>query len=157
MRGRPRLTDEAAAQEAAKVINAAWALRYRPQGLPALGFTRREAAEDYVKRRRRGRVGELVGDAVRELFPAPDKAVTQDASLNLDGTPRRLILNHRVSRNQLAVSLVLDHGFSRNRAAQVAGVDPTNLKRSLEIAKTQREAAQVRVQALKTQVDDASQ
>lgn len=157
MRGRPRLTDEAAAQEAARIIRTAEALRYRKSALKGLGFATEGEAAAYVFKRRRGRVGELVGDAVRELFPAPDNAAMQDASLNLDGTPRRLILNHRVSRNQLAVSLVLDHGFSRNRAAQVAGVDPTNLKRSLEIAKTQREAAQVRVQALNTQVDDASQ
>ena len=130
MRGRPRLTDEAAAQEAARVINVAWALRYRPQGLPAFGFTRREAAEDYVKRRRRGRVGELVGDAVRELFPAENRV-------------------------QVAVSLVLDHGLTHYRAGVLAGADLTNIKRALDAGAAQREAAQARVQALNTQVTDA--
>ncbi len=157
MRGRPRMTEEAAAQEAAKIINVAWTLKYRPQALEALGFTREQAAKDYVLRRHRGRVGELVGDAVRELFPAQGEAAVQDAKLAIKGTTRTLALNHRVTRNQLAVSLVLDHGFPRNKAARFAGIDPTNLKRSLEVARAEREAAQERAHALNTQVTDAHQ
>lgn len=95
-----------------------------------MGFTRRGAAKDYVKRRRRGRVGELVGDAVRELSPAENRV-------------------------QVAVSLVLDHGLTHYRAGLLAGADLTNIKRALDAGAAQREAAQARVQALNTQVTDA--
>lgn len=130
MKGRPRLTDEAAAQEAARVINVAWTLRYRPTALQGLGFTTWGDAWAYIIKRRRGRVGELVGDAVRELFPAENRV-------------------------QVAVSLVLDHGLTHYRAGVLAGADLTNLKRALDAGATQREAAQARVQALNTQVTDA--
>lgn len=132
MKGRPRLTDEAAAQEAATVINVAVALRYRPTALQALGFATEVEAAAYVFKRRRGRVGELVGDAVRELFPAENRV-------------------------QVAVSLVLDHGLTHYRAGVLAGVDLTNLKRALGAGAAQREAAQARARALNTQVADANQ
>lgn len=134
MRGRPRLTDEAAAQEAARVINVAWALRYCPGALPGLGFTRVQAAEDYVKRRRRGRVGKFIGDAIRELAPAENRVGA-------------------------AVALVLDHGLTHYRAGQLTGADLTNIARGLDAGRAQweaqREAARARVQALNTQVTDA--
>lgn len=130
MKGRPRLTDEAAAQEAARVINVAWALRYRPTALQGLGFATLGDAWAYIIKRRRGRTGELVGDAVRELFPAENRV-------------------------QVAVSLVLDHGLTRYRAGVLAGADLTNIKRALDAGAAQREAAQARVQALNTQVTDA--
>lgn len=130
MSGRPRLTEEAAAAEAARVINVATALRYRPSALVGMGFNSEGEASRYVFKRRRGRVGELVGDAVRELFPAENRV-------------------------QVAVSLVLDHGLTHYRAGVLAGADLTNLKRALDAGATQREVAQARVQALNTQVTDA--
>ena len=126
------MTEEAAAQEAARVINVAWALKYRPQGLKALGFTRRQAAEDYVKRRRRGRVGELVGDTVRDLFPSENRV-------------------------QVAVSLVLDHELTRYRAAKMVDVDLTNLTRAMAAGAAQRKASRARMVALNTMVTDAPQ
>lgn len=94
MRGRPRTTEEAAAQEAARVINVALALRYRKSALKGLGFATEREAMTYVLKRHRGRVGELVGDAVRCIFPAG-------------------------GRVQVAVSLVLDHGLTHYRAGKL--------------------------------------
>ncbi len=141
MRGRPRLTDEAAAEEAARIIRTAEALRYRKSALKGLGFSTEGEAAAYVFKRRRGRVGELVGDAVRELFPAENLV-------------------------QVAVSLVLDHGLTPYRAAKLSeqlakkrgrgsGADLTNITRALNAGAAQRKAAQERGQALNTQVTDA--
>lgn len=129
MRGRPRLTEEAAAAEAARIINVAWALKYRPQGLKAFGFTRVQAAKDYIKRRRRGRVGELVGNTVRDLFPAENRV-------------------------QVAVSLVLDHELTRYRAAKMVDVDLTNLTRAMAAGVAQRKVSRERIAALNTMVTD---
>ena len=130
MKGRPRLTDEAAGQEAARVINAAWALRYRPAALKGLGFPTEVEAAAYVFKRRRGRVGALVGNAVRELFPAENRV-------------------------QAAVSLILDHGLTHYRAGVLTGADLTNIARALSAGVTERETAQERMRALNTQVNDA--
>ena len=67
-RGRPQLTDEQAAAEAARIINVAFALRYRPSQLARLGFESEVSAIRYVSKRYRGRTGEFVGDSVRELL-----------------------------------------------------------------------------------------
>ena len=127
MRGRPRMTEEAAALEAAKIINVAWALRYRPKALPALGFTSETKALRYVSKRRRGRVAELVGESVREIYPAINKV-------------------------QVAVSLVLDHGMVRHRAALLAGVAPINLNRAIIDGRRKRESAEARVQKMNGEV-----
>lgn len=130
MRGRPRRTDEAAAQEAVRIIRTAEALRYRKSALKGLGFATEGEAAAYVFKRRRGRVGELVGDAVRDLFPAENRV-------------------------QLAVALVLDHGLTRYRAGKLARVDLNNIARALGAGVAQRKAAQERAQELKTQITDA--
>jgi hypothetical protein len=126
------MTEEAAAQEAARIIRAGEALRYRKSALKGLGFATEGGAAAYVFKRRRGRVGELIGDAIRELFPAENRV-------------------------QVAVSLVLDHGLTRYRAAKLTGADLTNITRALGAGAAQRKAAQERVHALNTQVTDAHQ
>jgi hypothetical protein len=137
-RGRPKLTERAAHEEAARVINVAHALRYHPDALPALGFlpTRRvpstQKALRYVSKRRRGLIGELIGASVRRmLFPV-------------------------VNRTEIAAALVLDHGLTLYRAAKLAEVDLPNLKRAVR----QRQEAQVqaypRPLILSVQVEDLS-
>jgi hypothetical protein len=130
MRGRPRLTEEAAAAEAARIINVATALRYRPATLQGMGFISEGAAAAFVFKRRRGQTGKFVGNAVRHLFPAENLV-------------------------QVAVSLVLDHEMTRNGAAKMTGVDPTNLARALVDGAARRDTERERVAALKTQVVDA--
>jgi hypothetical protein len=129
-RGRPQLTDEQAALEAAKVIDVAFALRYRPAQLARLGFASEGAAFRFVSKRYRGRTGEFVGNSVRDLFPAEN-------------------------RMQLAVSLVLDHGFTWYRASKMTGVHPTNLKRALKDGFWERIESVRRRAEMKTVITDA--
>ena len=146
MRGRPRLTDEAAAQEAVRIIRTAEVLwrfsptsnekaaahvlkRQRESALKALGFATEAEAAAYVIKRRFGRVGEFVGDSVRDFFPT-------------------------INRVQAAVSLVLDYGFKPYRAAKLTGATLTNIKHALPAGTAERATARERVRALNFQVTD---
>jgi hypothetical protein len=144
-RGRPKLTEEALHAEAARIITVAVTIRHRPKALWQFGFgskprsivegaarNKDEAkaiaeALQYVLKRRRGRVGALVGSSVRDLFPP-------------------------TNRVQAAVRLVLDHHLTKYQAAKLMKVDPTNLKRALPAAKLQRESEEARRLALRTRV-----
>lgn len=134
-RGRPKLDELTAHEEAARVINVAHALRYRHDALPALGFPSAFEARRYVGKRRRGRIGELIGDSVRHmLFPV-------------------------TNLTDYATALVLVHELTPYRAAKLSGVGLPNLKRAI---KQRQKAQQARAQErphpviLSVQVEDLS-
>ena len=138
-RGRPHLTDEQAGAEAAKIIEVAHRLRYRPGSLAELGHTEASAWK-LAGKRYRGKVGALLGDTVREmLFPA----------------------KNRVAR---AAQLVTEHGVPVPLAVvppptatrEENEVDPRNLRRRVKVWREDMERKNARVLAMRTQIDPAN-
>ena len=68
-RGRPRLTDEQAAERAAHILDVALKVRQgRERQLEQMGYTPAQAWR-LVAKRHRGRIGEFIGSSVSDLFP----------------------------------------------------------------------------------------
>ena len=156
-RGRPRLTDEQAASEAARIINVAFALRYRPAQLARLGFESEVSAIRYVSKRYRGRTGEFVGDSVRELLFFREQTL-ELSNVNVPARswevqvapgekPRwgfalgRSVTTSLIGTNltEIAAHLVLDLGVKPPDAARLTGVSPGNLHRAVKVERKRRQ------------------
>jgi hypothetical protein len=156
-RGRPKLTQAAAAAEAARVINVAHAWRYRPTALAALGFASKPEAWKYVTKRRRGLIGALIGDSVRSMLLPTSTRVQLEAGACKGAeavASKRIRLSFTAeTKIQFAASLVLDDGMPLYRAAKLAGTDLANLKRAIK----QRQKSQARPSTLlSVRVEDIS-
>lgn len=115
--GRPPKTYEDFALEAVRVLEVATLLRQGRLGkLAGMGFTEGQVLR-YVSKRRRGIVGELVGD---DAASPPN------------------------NRTRTAISLVVEHGLSLAKAADVMGLDRRNLARLKPQAEAEFQKLQLR-------------
>lgn len=135
------MTTEAAAAEAARIIEIAHAIRYRPSALPAMGFRGVSDALGQLKRRYRGKVGAFIGKTLGELLPMHQDRVRLVAG-GKNGKQLWLTLAD-TNITQIAVSLVLDAGVRPPDASRLTGVDPGNLHRAVKAEKQRRKRASV--------------
>lgn len=110
-RGRPNKTLMDFDNEAARIIELALMLKLgRIAQVESMGFTKASALR-YVSKRRRGLIGDFVGDSVRDLlFPTEN-------------------------RTQRALQLVIEHGFKVSGVARALGIDLRNLRKALPLAR----------------------
>ena len=127
--GRPAHGFQRQAEDAAKVLEIALAVKQgRLAWLQAQGFHDEGAAMRFVRKRRRGTVGKLIGRDIEEMLFPPTSNVA------------------------CAIRYVLDAGMSVNAAARLAGVDLRTVRRELPHARKKQAQQAARVLELRVQV-----